>query len=101
MSKRLITDDALTGIKTYLEYDGTDDNAVIRKEQDVTGIVESNRAAFDAAPKRWGDMTHVGRIPLTVYYELERKGILNDQDALRKWLNDPENAMWRVRPGTI
>ncbi len=101
MSKRLITDDALTGIKTYLEYDGTDDNAVIRKEQDVTGIVESNRAAFDSAPKRWGDMTHVGRIPLTVYYELERKGILNDQDALRKWLNDPENAMWRVRPGTI
>ena len=101
MSERLITDDALTGIKTYLEYDGTDDNAVIRKEQDVTGIVESNRAAFDAAPKRWGDMTHVGRIPLTVYYELERKGILNDQDALRKWLNDPENAMWRVRPGTI
>ena len=101
MSKRLITDDALTGIKTYLEYDGTDDNAVIRKEQDVTGIVESNRAAFDASPKRWGDMTHVGRIPLTVYYELERKGILNDQDALRKWLNDPENAMWRVRPGTI
>lgn len=101
MSKRLITDDALTGIKTYLEYDGTDDNAVIRKEQDVTGIVESNRAAFDGAPKRWGDMTHVGRIPLTVYYELERKGILNDQDALRKWLNDPENAMWRVRPGTI
>jgi hypothetical protein len=101
MSKRLITDDALTGIKTYLEYDGTDDDAVIRKEQDVTGIVEYNKAAFDSAPKRWGDMTHVGRIPLTVYYELERQGILNDQDALRKWLNDPENAMWRVRPGTI
>lgn len=101
MSKRLITDDALTGIKTYLDYDGDDDDAIIVKEQDVTGIVESNKAAFDAAPKRWGDMTHVGRIPLTVYYELERKGILQDQQELVKWLNDPANAMWRTRPGTI
>lgn len=101
MSKRLITDDALTGIKTYLDYDGDDDDAIIVKEQDVTGIVESNKAAFDAAPKRWGDMTHVGRIPLTVYYELERKGILQDQQELVKWLNDPANAMWRTRPGTV
>jgi len=101
MSKRLISDDAATGIKTYLDYDGTDDNATIVKEQDVTGIVESNRAAFDAAPKRWGDMTHVGRIPMTVYMELKQKGILDDQQELVKWLNDPANGMWRVRPGTI
>lgn len=101
MSKRLITDDKLTGIKTFLDYDGENDDAVIVKEQDVSEIVESNRVAFDNAPKRWGDMTHVGRIPLTVYYELERQGILNDQEALVKWLNDPNNAMWRVRPGTI
>lgn len=101
MSKRLISDDVDTGIKTYLQYDGTDDDAVIVKEQDVTWIVESNRAAFDSAPKRWGDMTHVGRIPMTVYDELQRKGILGDQQELAKWLNDPANAMWRVRPGSI
>lgn len=101
MSKRLISDDAATSIKTYLDYDGTDDNATIVKEQDVTGIVESNKAAFDAAPKRWGDMAHVGRIPMTVYMELKEKGILDDQQELIKWLNDPNNGMWRVRPGTI
>jgi hypothetical protein len=101
MSKRLISHDAFTGIKTYLNYDGTDDDAMIVKEQDVTEIARANRAAFDAAPARWGDMTHVGRIPLSVYYELKEKGILDDQDALVKWLNDPANTMWRVRPGTI
>lgn len=101
MTKRLISADKETGIKTYLDYDGTDDNAVIVKEQDVTDIVESNRAAFDSAPKRWGDMTHVGRIPMTVYMELKAKGILDDQQELVKWLNDPANGMWRVRPGTI
>jgi len=101
MAKRLISDDKQTGIKTFLDYDGTDDNAIIVKEQDATGIAESNKQAFDAAPARWGDMTHVGRIPLTVYYELERQGILHDQVALRKWLNDPENIMWRTRPGNV
>jgi hypothetical protein len=101
MSKRLISDDKATGIKTYLDYDGTDDNATIVKEQDVTGIVESNRAAFDNAPKRWGEFTHVGRIPMTVYMELKAKGILDDQQELVKWLNDPNNAMWRVRPGSV
>lgn len=101
MAKRLITDDKLTGIKTYLDYDGTDDNATIVKEQDVTGIVEYNKAAFDAAPKRWGEFTHVGRIPMTVYMELKEKGILDDQQELVKWLNDPNNAMWRTRPGNV
>ena len=101
MSKRLSSRDAETGINTSLNYDGTDDEAVIVKEQDVTGIVESNRAAFDSAPARWGDMTHVGRIPMTVYFELKRKGILDDQQELVKWLNDPANAMWRVRPGSV
>lgn len=101
MSKRLISSDAETGIKTYLDYDGTNDDAVIVKEQDVTGIVESNKVAFDAAPKRWGEWAHVGRIPMTVYMELQAKGILDDQQELVKWLNDPANAMWRTRPGTV
>jgi hypothetical protein len=101
MSKRLISDDKLTGIKTYLQYDGTDDDATIVKEQDVTSIVEYNKAAFDSAPKRWGEFTHLGRIPMTVYMELKAKGILDDQQELIKWLNDSNNAMWRVRPGSV
>lgn len=101
MTKRLISSDEETGIKTYLDYDGTDDNATIVKEQDVTNIVEYNKSAFDAAPKRWGEFTHVGRIPMTVYMELQAKGILDDQKELVKWLNDPANAMWRTRPGTV
>jgi hypothetical protein len=101
MSKRLISDDKLTGIKTFLDYDGDTDDAIISKEQDVSEIIEANKQAYNTAPKKWGDMTHVGRIPLSVYYDLERRGILQDQEALAKWLNDPDNVMWRVRPGTI
>lgn len=101
MSKRLINDDAFTGVKTYFNYDADKDEAVISKEQDVSAIIEANKAEFNAAPDRWGEWTKVGSIPLSVYYELERQGILNDQKAMAKWLNDPDNRAFRTRPGTI
>ena len=94
MSKRLINDDAFTGVKTYFNYDAD-------KEQDVSAIIEANKAEFNAAPARWGEWTKVGSIPISVYYELERLGILNDQKAMAKWLNDPDNRAFRTRPGTI
>jgi hypothetical protein len=101
MSKRLINDDAFTGVKTYFNYDADKDEAVISKEQDVSAIIEANKAEFNAAPARWGEWTKVGSIPISVYYELERQGILNDQKAMAKWLNDPDNRAFRTRPGTI
>ena len=101
MAKRLLNDDSFTGIKTYFDYDADTDEAVIRKEQDMTAISESNKREFNAAPERWGEWTKVGSIPLSVYYELERQGITKDQEAMKKWLNDPDNRYFRTRPGTV
>lgn len=101
MSKRLISDDAFSGIKTYYDYDADKDEAVISKEQDVSEIIESNKREFNAAPERWGEWTKVGSIPLSIYYELEKKGILQDQAELKKWLNNPDNRAFRTRPGTV
>ena len=101
MAKRLLNDDTFTGIKTYFDYDADTDEAVIRKEQDMTAIIESNKREFNAAPERWGEWTKVGSIPLSVYYELERQGITKDQEAMKKWLNDPDNRYFRTRPGTL
>jgi hypothetical protein len=101
MTKRLISDDAMTGIKTFMTYDADTDEAVISKEQDMTGIIEQNKREFNEAPERWGEWTKVGSIPLSIYYELERKGIIGDQKAMAKWLNDPDNRHFRTRSGTI
>lgn len=102
MTDRIISDDsASTGIVTKFHYDAEKDEAVIQKTQDVSSIIEANKVEFNAAPERFGEFTKVGSIPLSVYYELERKGILNDQKALAKWLNDPDNRAFRTRPGTI
>jgi hypothetical protein len=102
MDKRIISDDsASTGIITGYEYDADKDEAIISKTQDVSGIIEANKAEFNSAPERWGEFTKVGSIPMVVYYELERRGILQDQKALAKWLNDPDNRAFRTRSGTI
>jgi len=101
MTKRLLSRDNHFGIDTFYTYDEETDEAIISKEQNVNHIIEANKADFNDAPKRWGDFTHVGRIPLNVYYDLKEKGILDDQEALAKWLNDPNNMAWRVRPGTV
>jgi hypothetical protein len=101
MTKRLINDDAFTGVKTFYEYDAGKDEAIISKEQDVSAIIEQNKREFNEAPERWGEWSKVGSIPISVYYELERQGITKDQERMKKWLNDPDNLYFRTRPGTV
>jgi hypothetical protein len=98
---RIFSRDAATGVTTYWIYDEGTDTAVLRKQQDVTGLVEANRRAFTGAPHRWGDGQRVASIPMTVYWELKRRGVLDDQTALRRWLNDPDNRFFRTRPGAV
>ena len=52
MTKRVISEDALTGITTSMVYDADADEAIITKEQDVTAIIEANKAEFNEAPQR-------------------------------------------------
>jgi hypothetical protein len=52
MNKRLINDDAFTGVKTFYDYDAQTDEAIISKEQDVSAIIESNKREYNKAQER-------------------------------------------------
>ena len=43
----------------------------------------------------------IGSIPLTLYHDLRKKGILSDKKLFRQWINDPSNAMWRTTEGKL
>lgn len=106
MSKRLFDHDPLTGERQYFHWNEADESFTIETEQDCEGLVEQNRREFNAAPGRGngrfkGDMHRVASLPLNVYMELRQQGILDDQKALRKWLNDPNNRYYRTRPGRV
>lgn len=89
-------------------YHGHGDEHAIETIQDVTEIVEDAKYNYkERQGERWKDlMTHVAQIPTSIYYDLVRKGIIDEKndpemERLKKWLNDPDNRVFRTRPGRI
>ena len=101
-NKRVFSHDPMTGITKYW-HDNGDGTVTVESDQDVSGILRSNKEVRKEVDKhaKYGDMSRVASIPLSVYYDLKQKGILDDQVALRKWLNDPDNELFRTRKGKV
>ncbi|ARV77516.1 hypothetical protein [Sinorhizobium phage phiM5] len=103
--KKLFSHDPLTGITKYFHYDEGQDakNFVIETIQQTTPIVDQNKEEFNnsRASTRGEDMVKVASIPLALFFELKKKGITQDPVAFKRWLNDPDNRLFRTRPGTV
>lgn len=100
--KKLIHQNSDAGISQYFHSDD-EGNISLETVQDVSPIIENNRAQFNAVDERakWGEGQKVASIPMSLFHKLKREGILDDQAAFRRWLNDPENRFFRTRPGTV
>lgn len=105
MTDKIIND----GIKTT-EFKDDGDNLLIKQTQNITDIVENNKAEYNSfdTRARWGDTLNnkVASIPLTVFQDLEKQGITRgftviDMPRFKQWLNDPQNVVFRTRPGRI
>lgn len=110
MSKRLFGHDPLTGITEWFEYDDSSDSFTIATEQDVSALVEHNKflqSHFNRADDKFGEgidhRTHVASLPLNVYLELVKRfgNQRQNPQAWKRWLNDPDNAAFRTRPGAV
>lgn len=91
-----------------IHHEHCDGAMTIHTQQDVRGVLLANRENFnERGGSRWQEFqNHVARIPVTIYYALMKKGIIderNDPDGVRlsKWLDDPDNRAWRSRPGRL
>lgn len=100
MQKRLFDRDPELGITKYWHVKDNGEY-VVETVQDVTGIAEYNKRSYNNTDKKWKDVNKVASIPLSVYYELKRQGIADDPKALRKWLNDSNNQVFRTRQGRL
>ena len=102
MDRKLFNKDPVTGITEYFSYNDSDDTFTIETEQDVSGIVGANKRAYNDASKNWkGDMHKVASIPMNIYMDLQKRGIIDDEAAFKRWLNDPDNQYFRTRPGRV
>ncbi len=51
--------------------------------------------------QKLGDIAPVATIPVVVQYDLLKRGIWQDKDRFRKWLNSIEAAPYRTREFTV
>lgn len=104
MKTKPVAHDLRTGITQWFQQEA-DGGATIVAEQDCTALQETNRALYADTGERapWGNtgFVRVASVPLVLWEELRRTGILDDRAAFMKWLNDPDNRHFRTRPGRL
>lgn len=103
INSRIVSENAAIGQK-QVWHDHDDGSVTIQTIQSVDGVAEANKQVFNQFDERsnWnGEMHRVASIPMSIFYDLKRKGILDDPAAMKKWLNDSENRVFRTRPGQV
>lgn len=99
---RVFDQDRAAGITRYWHYNDELDEYTIETVQDVQPIVDANKRAYNAEDKHYkGELHRVASLPLSVFFDLKKRGILDDQKAMKKWLNDPDNRYFRTKPGRV
>lgn len=104
MNKKLLDVSPDKAITRTWHFNPDTEETTIQTTQDVTAVVEANKRDFAAIDNKanWkGEWHHVASIPESLYYKLKAEGKLDDQAYMKKWLNDPDNRFFRVRPGQV
>lgn len=108
-TRRLFDHDETTGMTEWFTYDPHSGGFVIETTQDVSALLEVNRALYNASDTRakYDNLTRIASIPNVVLMDLAKQGIVTpagrilDDKKYRAWLNDPANVYFRVRPGRV
>jgi hypothetical protein len=86
---------------------------IIHSQTDLTDFAEHTKAQYNANPGKtgWSDelfapQNKIAEIPAAIINDLNRMGILRgyyiiDHKALKKWLNNPDNRVFRTRGGEV
>lgn len=90
--------DPVTGVrqKLTIDTDGSMHWVTEQDDEDIRRFAHESRSNF-SQHQRFGDIAPVASIPVVVQYDLIKRGIWGDQDAMKKWLNSIEAAPYRTR----
>ena len=69
--------------------------------EDVSGLIEANKRAQSEKPLTLGkgtqsSMKKLGSLSAVMAHELMKKGVYQDDNALRRWFDDLDNYLWRT-----
>lgn len=110
MSGKLVARDydPTTGITEEFYHNEQEGTITIRRLQDVEGQLDQNKAMFNEHNGiGYGDSNGahlVARIPLVIVEQWKEQGFdwfKSTDIERRRWLDKPENAFLKVRPGKL
>jgi hypothetical protein len=104
IEKKLFDVNAQQGITRHWHYNTDTDEVTIQTQQDVTDVIEANKAIYNSVDEKanWtGEWHLVASIPEALYYKMKAEGKIDDQEYMKRWLNDSENQFFRTRPGKV
>jgi hypothetical protein len=95
MTKRLLDFDPNTGMKTFHQYDETEDRTILSYEQDASSIIEDNKRHLNHGNHKMGDGYMAAHIPSIVMLKwLTEYGVdVTNKDhmpAVKRLLNSSE-----------
>jgi hypothetical protein len=85
--------------KTLIWDDSHRDRVTVQTEQDVEPILDGIARDRELMPH--GVNKLAARLPVFIYENLVERGIAQDEDRFKAWLNGPEAAPWRIWPGAL
>lgn len=97
----------MTDLQTLFHYDDANDKSIIEVRQDVEPIMDMNKRQMNQASSYHDGkeaMHHYARIPIAALekYKMETgSDPMTDPEAMRRFLNDPDQRVWRVRGGKV
>ena len=104
--------DIQNGVTRIAHADG-EGGLIIESVTDMTDFIEHTKAQYNdnSGTTGWGDnpidrKNKIASLPTEIINELNQKGIMRgyyimDQKAMKKWLNDPDNSVFRTRGGKV
>ena len=103
----LFDHEPLTG-RVRLFHDLGGDQYALETRVDVEPVIEANKDLARLQDNRWRDNSNlVARIPDVIYHQLRKtwreQGLSYEerQTAMAKFLNDPDNRLFRVKAGKL
>ena len=97
-SSDVISYDSMTGTLQKMHLT-TDNKLVLETTYEIDPIAEmakEERNSVSRTEKLPDGMVKVASLPMMVYLDLRKKGILGDKTALRKWLASEEAVPFRT-----
>ena len=90
-----------SGVQTAVHTEDGDGTFHITKKQDVQPTLDYTKYLTEQPVDRKNEVRHIAEIPPVVAAKLIRDGIMGDSKAILKWLDKPENKVFKTVEGRL